>query len=203
MNAGGTGGGGSGGSAASPDTTAPSAPGALLANAITSSSITLSWNGSSDNVAVTGYRLFNGSTEVTTVTGTIYTFKGLNPATAYTLGVEAYDAADNTSARPTKAASTTAAPACNAGSSVATLAHGQSYAVTSTACIQLSVNPAWNPVDILLEQTEGAALSYTFTSCTGNGSGTISALVHLYEGNNPGCHFFVRLSGSGTVFYYD
>jgi chitodextrinase len=186
-----------------PDTTAPSAPSALQATAITASSVTVTWNASSDNVGVTGYRLFNGNTEVTTTTGTIHTFKGLNASTAYSFGVEAYDAADNTSTRAKKSATTSAAAACDAGSAVATLAHGQSYTVGSTACVQLSVNGAWNPVNILLEQTAGGTISYTFNSCTGSGNGTIATVLHMYEGDNPGCNFFVRLSGSGSVTYYD
>jgi chitodextrinase len=189
--------------AAEPDNTPPSAPGALQATAITSSSVTVTWNASTDNVGVAGYRLFNGNTEVTTTTGTIHTFKGLNASTAYTFGVEAYDAEDNTSTRSKKGATTSAAPACDAGSAVVTLSHGQSYSVGSTACIELSVNQAWNPVNILLEQTDGGTISYTFNSCTGSGSGTISGVLKMYEGATPACNFFVRLSGSGSITYYD
>jgi chitodextrinase len=186
-----------------PDYTPPSAPGALQATSITSSSVTVTWNASTDNVGVTGYRLFNGNTEVTTTTGTIHTFKGLNASTSYTFGVEAYDAEDNTSTRSKKAATTSAAPACDAGSAVVTLSHGESYSVGSTACIELSVNQAWNPVNILLEQTDGGTISYTFNSCKGSGSGTISGVLKMYEGATPACNFFVRLSGSGSVTYYD
>ena len=185
------------------DAQMPSAPGSLTQSNRTETSITLSWQASSDNVGVTGYRLFNGSTQVTTLTGTIHTFKGLNAGTAYTFGVEAYDAANNTSARATKSATTTAAAACDAGGAVAKLNHGQAFTANGSACIELTVNPAWNPVDVLLEQTGGNALSYAYKSCTGSGSGTINAVVRFFTGNNPGCNFFVQLTGSGTVVYYD
>ena len=186
-----------------PDVTPPSTPGALQTSAITASSVTVSWNASTDNVGVTGYRLFTNNSEVTTVTGTIHTFKGLSAGTSYTFGVEAFDAADNNSARASKGAKTSAAPACDAGSAVATLSHAQSHSVSGNACIELSVNQAWNPVKILLEQTGGGTLTYSFKSCAGNGSGTIDSVLTMYEGNNPGCNFFVQLSGSGTVVYYD
>jgi chitinase len=200
----GAGGSATGGTGAvQPDSTPPSTPGSLQTSAITSTSVTVSWTASSDDVGVTGYRLFNGSAQVTTITGTIHTFKGLSPGTAYTFGVEAYDAADNNSARATKSATTTAAAACDAGSAVAKLAHGQSYTAAGSACIELTVNPAWNPVDVLLEQTGGGTLSYAYKSCTGEGSGTIDSVVHLFAGTNPACSFFVRLTGSGTVVYYD
>ena len=41
-----------------PDTTAPSVPAGLSASAVTSTSATISWTASSDNVAVTGYKVF-------------------------------------------------------------------------------------------------------------------------------------------------
>src|SRR5215510_5910760 len=53
-----SGGGGGGG-----DTQAPSVPTNLRVTATTSSSISLAWNASTDNVGVTGYDLFRGGTK--------------------------------------------------------------------------------------------------------------------------------------------
>jgi large repetitive protein len=54
-----------------PDTSAPSAPSGLTATA-TGSTIDLTWTAASDNVAVTGYRVYRGSsTGVTPATGTL------------------------------------------------------------------------------------------------------------------------------------
>ena len=186
-----------------PDTTAPSTPGQLEATSITTSSVTLTWNASTDNVKVTGYRLFQGNSEVTTVTGTIYTFKNLNAGTAYTFGVDAYDAADNHSARASKMAVTTGGAACDAAHKVATLSHAQPYTVNGTACIELTTNPAWGTVDVLLEQTAGTTITYTYKACNGSGNGTINTVGHLYTGANPNCSLYVQLTGSGTVTYYD
>ncbi|OUC93509.1 glycosyl hydrolase family 18 protein [Streptosporangium minutum] len=86
-----TGGGGGG------DTTPPSVPGNLRSTATSSSSVSLAWNASTDNVAVTGYEIYRGTTLVTTVTGTTHTDTGLTPATAYTYTVRARDAAGNRS----------------------------------------------------------------------------------------------------------
>lgn len=94
-----------------PDTTAPTVPTGLTTSNVSSSSITLSWTASTDNVAVTGYDLQLDSTYVTTVTGTSYTFTGLSASTSYTLGVRAKDAAGNTSAYATTTQSTSAAGA--------------------------------------------------------------------------------------------
>ncbi len=46
--------------AACPDTTPPSTPTGLATSAVAATSATLSWTASTDNVAVTGYRLFQG-----------------------------------------------------------------------------------------------------------------------------------------------
>ncbi|MFH8933160.1 carbohydrate binding domain-containing protein [Streptomyces griseosporeus] len=86
-------GGGGGGS----DTQAPTAPTGLTSTGKTSSSVSLSWNASSDNVGVTGYDVYNGSSRVTTVTGTSATVGGLSASTSYTFTVRARDAAGNTS----------------------------------------------------------------------------------------------------------
>jgi bacillolysin len=80
------------------DTTAPTTPTALTASGTTSSSTDLSWTASTDNVAVTGYNVYNGTTLVATATGTTYTVTGLTSNTAYTFTIKAKDAAGNLSA---------------------------------------------------------------------------------------------------------
>ncbi|WP_082801211.1 glycosyl hydrolase family 18 protein [Herbidospora cretacea] len=80
-----------------PDTTAPSTPGGLTVTGVTSNSVSLSWNASTDNVGVTGYLVYRGGTLVTTVTGTSFTDTGRSANTAYTYQVRARDAANNQS----------------------------------------------------------------------------------------------------------
>lgn len=80
------------------DTTPPSVPGNLRATGTTSTSVSLAWDAATDNVGVTGYLVYRGSTLVTTVAGTTYTDTGLTPATAYSYTVKARDAAGNQSA---------------------------------------------------------------------------------------------------------
>jgi chitodextrinase len=96
------------------DKTAPTVPGAPAAATITDRSVTLTWAGSTDNVAVTGYRLYRNGTLVGTSTGTSMVDNGLTPSTSYSYTVQAFDAAGNQSAQSkavvvaTKAADTTA-----------------------------------------------------------------------------------------------
>ncbi len=89
------------------DTTAPSVPGNLRSTGVTSNSVSLAWNASTDNVGVTGYEVYRGSTLVTTVTGTTHTDTGLAANTAYTYTVRARDAAGNRSAASTAVTATT------------------------------------------------------------------------------------------------
>ncbi|MCB0464568.1 MAG: M4 family metallopeptidase [Aequorivita sp.] len=79
------------------DTQAPSAPSNLSASNITQTTATLSWNASTDNVGVTGYDVFQGSTNLGSVTGTSANITGLSPSSSYSFKVRAHDAAGNNS----------------------------------------------------------------------------------------------------------
>ncbi|MDN3723221.1 GEVED domain-containing protein [Aequorivita sp. SDUM287046] len=79
------------------DTQPPSSPTNLVASNITQTTATLSWTASTDNVGVTGYDVFQGNTNIGTVTGTSANITGLTAATAYSFKVRAHDAAGNNS----------------------------------------------------------------------------------------------------------
>lgn len=82
---------------AGPDTQAPTAPSSLVASSVAQTTLTLSWNASTDNVGVTGYDVFQGTTNLGSVTGTSANITGLTPSTAYSFKVRAHDAAGNNS----------------------------------------------------------------------------------------------------------
>jgi Zn-dependent metalloprotease len=82
---------------AGPDTQAPTAPSSLAASNVTQTTLTLSWNASTDNVGVTGYDVFEGSTNLGSVSGTSANITGLSPSTGYSFKVRAHDAAGNNS----------------------------------------------------------------------------------------------------------
>ena len=85
---------------ACPDTSAPTQPSLLVASGPTQTSLTIGWVGSIDNVGVVGYRVYRDGTLLGNASSTSYAVTGLDCATGYTLGVEAYDAAGNVSPRP-------------------------------------------------------------------------------------------------------
>ena len=82
------------------DTTAPTAP-SNITTVKNTTSIALGWTASTDNVAVTGYKIYRNGTQVGTSTTTAYTDNGLAPLTVYNYAVAAYDAAGNTSTQAT------------------------------------------------------------------------------------------------------
>jgi endonuclease I/chitodextrinase len=97
------------------DTTAPSIPLNLSSNAKTTTSVSLTWSASTDNVGVIGYEVYRGTTLITTTTATTYNVTGLTASTAYTFSIKAKDAAGNKSA-----SSTTLSISTNATTSTST-----------------------------------------------------------------------------------
>jgi chitodextrinase len=90
-----------GGANPPPDTAAPSTPTGLAASGVTTTQATLTWNASTDNVGVAGYRVFRDGALVGTVTTTSYTANGLAASSTYSFTVAAFDAAGNASAQST------------------------------------------------------------------------------------------------------
>lgn len=89
--------------ATSPDTSSPTAPTTVTATALSSSSVSLSWAASTDNVAVAGYKVYRGSTLIKTSSGTGRTYTDTTAVanTSYSYSVAAYDGANNVSTKTT------------------------------------------------------------------------------------------------------
>ncbi|GIO67260.1 chitinase [Paenibacillus cookii] len=96
-----------GGGGGTTDTQAPTMPTNLAVTGTTSSSVSLSWTASTDNVGVTGYDVYQGTSKVMTVAGTTATVTGLSASTAYTFRVAAKDAAGNVSPQSAAVTATT------------------------------------------------------------------------------------------------
>ena len=100
---------------ATSDTQSPTTPTNVNAAAANQAQINLSWSSSSDNVGVTGYRIFRNNTELATVDGSILTYLDSNliPSTTYTYTVDAFDQAGNFSAKSSPVSATTLAMPAN------------------------------------------------------------------------------------------
>ena len=90
------------------DTAAPTAPTSLaakLSNYYTAAGVSLSWNESSDNVAVAGYNIYRNGVKVGLSTTTYYrdVISGSPTGSLYSYTIKAFDAAGNLSASSTPA----------------------------------------------------------------------------------------------------
>ena len=85
------------------DSQPPSAPPGVVLRSVSTTTATLSWGTSTDNVGVTGYLLYRDGVQVASVTPTTHTFTntGLTSAHTYVYVVRAIDAAGNLSAGST------------------------------------------------------------------------------------------------------
>ncbi len=117
------------------DVTSPSVPTGFTAVAVSSYQIDLSWNSSTDDVAVAGYKIYREGSHLKSVSGISTDDTGLVPATQYCYTVSAYDGAGNESSQSGPGCATPAA-----GS--APVAPAGLTATPSNA----EVTVAWNPV---------------------------------------------------------
>ncbi|MFC6594789.1 glycoside hydrolase family 6 protein [Kitasatospora paranensis] len=120
------------------DTTAPTAPTGLASSAKTATSVSLSWTASTDNVGVTGYDIYRGTTLVGSSTTASFTDTGLTASTAYSYTVKAKDAAGNVSAASAALSVTT-----SAGGTTDTTAPTAPTGLASSAKTATSVSLSW------------------------------------------------------------
>lgn len=175
------------GSAPSSDTQAPTTPTNLTTSAITTSSVTLNWTASTDNVGVTGYTIYMNNTLKTTVTGTTASITGLTASTAYSFYVIARDAAGNSSTKSTTITTTT-----SSGGSAATDLLFSEYIEGSS-----------NNKALEIANNTGAAVnlsSYTIKKQT-NGAGTWSTGLTLSGSLASGSKFTIVNSSIASACY--
>jgi hypothetical protein len=106
------------------DVDPPTAPTNLRVTGATASSVTLAWDRSTDNIAVAGYGVYRVGVQDGTTTNLTFSVSGLSCGKAFTISVDAFDAAGNHSAR---AGVTTATAACTPSSGAVTVLPGQSW----------------------------------------------------------------------------
>jgi chitodextrinase len=176
------------------DTTPPSVPTGVAATAASSTSITVTWSASTDNVGVAGYILYRCSgsgctpvTEIARPTATSYTDSGVSAGTSYSYKVAAVDAAGNVSAPSSPALATT--PAANAPitwqvdpSPVLTAGSSNAFDLSQTLPQGVvrggvfSVDPSGSPLP------SGVTLTSTgLLSASSGASGSFSGVVFAYR----------------------
>jgi chitodextrinase len=181
------------------DTTAPSQPATLAVTIGAQASLSLAWSVSTDNVGVAGYDVYQNGSRVTRTSQTSYLLSSLACGTTYQIGVDAYDAAGNTSAQKTMSATTSACSSSSSGGSSSSSSDTQAPTVPSdlqvTASTQASVNLSWTAstdnvgvagYDLYRDGTKvgtSTQTSYAFGSLTCGTSYTLAIDAYDAAGN--------------------
>jgi len=126
------------------DTSAPSVPGGVSATAASTSAINLAWTAATDNVGVKGYKIYRGSSQIATVTGTSFSNTGLTSGKSYRDTVSAYDAAGNSSKQSSSVSATTS----SADTTAPTVPGGLSATAVSSSAISLSWSASTDEVGV-------------------------------------------------------
>src|SRR5437667_21039 len=166
------------------DTQPPSSPTNLAATAVSSSQIDLSWSPATDNVGVTGYRVYRNGTLAASPTGTSVSITGLSAGTTYSFTVAAVDAAGNTSALSAPLSATTAA---SSDTTAPTTPTGLAASALTATSLTLSWSPATANVGVTgyrvyPDGTLPPSLAGTSPSRTGlSASTTYSFIVSAFD----------------------
>jgi endoglucanase Acf2 len=194
------------------DTQPPTPPTGLTSPGKSSSSVSLAWNASTDNVGVAGYRIYRGGANVGTSSGTTFTDTGLSAGTSYTYMVRAFDAAGNESGASNSVTVTTDNPSGGghghtiSGSNVHFYANNAPwadvhYVINGGAQQNLRMTHSGaNNTYQLSNVPPGATVTYRFTIGLAAGGATETAWITFTMGGGSVGHGHT-ISGSNVNFY--
>ena len=198
-----------------PDTENPSTPTNLIVTGSTSSTISLSWTASTDNIMVATYDIYLDGTLKTSSSSNSITVTGLNPSTTYSFYVKAKDAAGNTSSQSnTTTGTTTENTGGNDGGSTTSCGtedfEEASGAVNTYKTVTWSNNGiTWTATDSRSDQTinNKAITVRNGTLSSSTISGGISSLTIKtqlkFSGTNGSFKLFINGVEKGTIPYSD
>ena len=196
-----------------PDTEAPSTPTNLIVTGSTSSTISLSWTASTDNIMVATYDIYLDGTLKTSSSSNSITVTGLNPSTTYSFYVKAKDAAGNTSSQSnTTTGTTTENTGGNDGGSTTSCGtedfEGVSGAVNTYKTVTWNNNGiTWTATDSRSDQTinNKAITVRNGTLSSSTISGGISSLTIKtqlkFSGTSGSFKLFINGVEKGTIPY--
>lgn len=172
------------------DNQAPTVPASLSSSSVASTSFTLNWAASTDNVGVTGYDVFRGGVLYGSTATTSLNITGLTASTTYSMMVKAKDAAGNISAASTALNVTTAGclPSGWIGADIGGVSGQSSCASGGTYTIVGGGADIWGTSD---------QFRYTYKSLSGDGY--IIAKVLSIQNTDPWAKSGVMIRESMAV----
>jgi endonuclease I/chitodextrinase len=189
-----------------PDNQIPTAPTNLTFTGSSSSTVSLSWTASTDNIGVTVYDVYINSTFKTSVSGITAIVNGLTPVTTYSFYVVAKDAAGNSSAPSNSVNGTTTVISSScANESFETIPAVASSYGTQTWTGDSGLN--WTATDARTDQTlntkailvRNGSLSAS-TSADGIGNLTVTTKL-VFSGTAGSFNLLVNGKNVGTIPY--
>jgi fibronectin type 3 domain-containing protein len=165
-----------------PDTTAPASPTGLTGISTATTTSTLTWNASTDNVGVAGYLVYRNGVKIGITAETVYQDSGLTTATTYSYAVIAFDLGGNTSHAATVSVTTKdTTPPSTPANLVPTVVSGQ------------QINLAWSPSTDL----EAVSGYYVFRGTTAAG------IIQVGEASATTSPSFISYPLTpGTTYYF-
>jgi fibronectin type 3 domain-containing protein len=185
------------------DTIPPTAPTGLTATGSSTTTIDLVWTASTDNFAVTGYKVFRdgGPTEIATVTTTSFSDTGLAVNSTHSYTVLAFDGAGNQSPNSNTATATT--QLAGALVSLALNPTTVTAPATSTGTVTLSGPAPAGGLAVTLASSDRrkATVPQTVTVAAGQSTATFTVTTltgQLGGGQNP-VTITATLAGTGRT----
>ena len=159
------------------DTTPPSTPTNVTASSIQTTTATISWTASTDDVGVTGYEVFEDGVSQGTTAGTSFNATGLSPGTTYTYAVSAFDAAGNNSGLGSTSFTTQTA----ADTQAPTVPTNLSVVAVGNTTVDLSWTASSDNVGVTgYDVYEGANLAGTTTSTSFQVTGLTASTTYSF-----------------------
>lgn len=193
------------------DTTAPTAPANLTASNIASTSATLTWGASTDNVGVTGYNIYRGAALVASPNASTlsYNLTGLSANTSYTYTVKAVDQAGNLSAASNAVTFTTpalpidntppTAPSSPASSNITDTAVTLTWGA-STDNVGVAAYRIYQGSTLVATTANGSTLSYRITGLSASSSYSFTVRAVDAAGNESAASNAISVTtASGPV----
>ena len=198
-----------------PDTEAPTTPTNLAVTGSTSSTISLSWTASTDNIIVATYDIYLDGTLKTSSATNSATVTGLNPSTTYTFYIKAKDAAGNTSSQSNTVTGTTTENTGGGGNNNNTTCGTENFeGISGTPNTYETINwtstgITWTATDSRSDQTiNNKAITVRngklSSSPISGGIGSLTVTTQLkFSGTNGSFKLFINGVEKGTIPYSD
>lgn len=198
-----------------PDTEAPTTPTNLAVTGSTSSSISLSWTASTDNIIVATYDIYLDGTLKTSSATNSATVTGLNPSTTYTFYIKAKDAAGNISSQSNTVTGTTTENTGGGGNNNNTTCGTENFeGISGTPNTYETINwtstgITWTATDSRSDQTiNNKAITVRngklSSSPISGGIGNLTVTTQLkFSGTNGSFKLFINGVEKGTIPYSD